>query len=162
MMRRIVKILLCLAVILYGIETIPITTIDLTGRGREQIEQGKIIVEEVPSKNKKGKTFEAIGLIKAPINEVYQVVTTFEDYSKFMPNLRKLDILQRDDSSAVLNYTLSLPFRMVKQYRVSVSYTNNESAATVAWEMIQWPGLKKNKTIRDTNGYWLLKNYSER
>lgn len=126
------KTLLCLAAILYGFVSIAIANIDLTQSEKDLVSQYKVIVREVPTNNKKGKTFEALGLIKASVNEVYQVLTKFEDYNKFMPNVSKIEILKRYVGSATLNYTLTLPLWIIRKYRLSITFQDNESTAVTA------------------------------
>ena len=84
---------------------------------------------EVPANNTKGKTFEAIGLIQATVDEVYKVLTKFEDYHTFKPHVTDVEILERDDHHALLNYTLTLPLGKRKRYRLSKTYENTGSLA---------------------------------
>ena len=136
--------------------------IDLTQSERDLLSQGEIIVRDVSSNHDKGKTIEAVGLINANIDEVYYVLLRFEDYPDFMPNITQLEILDKSSNHAILNYTLELPLKKIKKYRLDMFYQKNENAAQLTWEMIDWPGLKETETINNTTGYWLIKNYPEK
>ena len=113
----------------------------------------------MPTNNKKGKTFEAIALIQATVDEVYQVLIKFEDYHTFKPHVTSVEILERDDNHALLDYTLTLPLGKRKRYRLSKTFENTGSLAVMKWVKSDWPGLKRSDTIDDTAGYWLVKNY---
>jgi uncharacterized membrane protein len=121
-----------------------------------------VVLREVTNGKKGAKTFEAVGLIKATVSDVYQVLVKFEDYPKFMPNVSKCEVLQKTDDTAILNYTLSLPLGKTKKYRLKMTFQNDKRRATLKWKLIEWQGLKKSETIEDTTGYWLLKAYPEK
>jgi hypothetical protein len=121
-----------------------------------------VVLREVTNGKKGAKTFEAVGLIKATVSDVYQVLVKFEDYPKFMPNVSKCEVLKRTDDTAILNYTLSLPLGKEKKYRLKMTFQKDKSRATLTWKLIEWQGLKKSETIEDTTGYWLLEEYPEK
>ena len=156
------KTLLCIFTILYGFIGSASAYLALTSDEKNRLLQGEVILRDKSTKEKEGRTFEAIGLIEATVNEVYQVLTKFEDYSDFMPHVRKVEILEPDTESAKLNYTLGLPLGIIKKYRLSMTFQSDESTAMLEWKKIDWPGLKENETIKDTTGYWLVKNYPEK
>ncbi|MBN1290876.1 MAG: hypothetical protein JXB48_03475 [Candidatus Latescibacteria bacterium] len=142
--------------------TLALCDIKLTRDEKNLIEQGEVIVRELSSKDKKGKTVEAVGLIEATVDEVYRVLIKFEDYSTFMPHVSDVEIVQRDDSHAILNYALSLPLGKTKRYRLSKTYKYDGNTASMQWDLIDWPELKKSETIKNTTGYWLVKYYPEK
>jgi len=143
-------------------KAIAATNIELVQQERDLLLSGDIVLREVTNGKERGKTFEAVGLIKATVSEVYQVLVKFEDYPKFMPNVSKCEILQRADDRAILNYTLSLPLGKIRKYRLNMTFQNYKSRAILEWKSIEWPGLKKSETIENTAGYWLLEEYSEK
>ena len=145
-----------------GGEAITTTSIELVDQERELLSRGDVVLREVINGKKRARTFEAVGLIKATINDVYQVLIKFEDYSSFMPNVSKCEVLQRTDNTALLNYTLNLPLGKIKKYRLDMAFQNEKGSATLKWKLIEWPGLEKSETIEDTEGYWLLKEYPEK
>jgi hypothetical protein len=75
-----------------------------------------------------------------------------------MPNVSKVEVLNRYDNSAIMNYYLTLPLGISKKYRLKMEFENSVDSATLKWEMIEWPGVKREDTIHETNGYWMLKN----
>lgn len=137
-------------------------SITLTLSEKDLLAQGEIIVRDLSTDQKVGKTVEAIGLIKAGIDDVYQVLLNFEDYNEFMPNLAEVAIFKKGSNYAILNYTNELPLNKVKKYRLDMSYQKKKDEALLQWEMIKWPGLRESETINNTTGYWILKNYPDK
>ncbi len=133
----------------------------LSQNEKNLLSQGEIIVRDLSSGEKDGKTIEAICLIKASIDEVYQVLIQFEDYHKFMPNINQVEILKNNSTHAILNYTLELPMHKIKKYRLDMSFGKDKYHAYLNWTMVSWPGLKDSETIRNTTGYWVINNYPD-
>jgi hypothetical protein len=130
--------------------------IELTPQELELVAAGEVILREAPIQVNDGMTFEAIGLIKAPVEAVYEVVTDFGGYPEFMPNVSKVEVLSAGEGKATVNFTLGLPLGKTKKYRVNMQFQKSGGAATLRWNMIEWPGLEKSETIDDTEGYWIL------
>ena len=38
----------------------------------------------------------------------------------------------------------------------------DKNIAKVKWKKIEWPGLKLNETIRDTEGFWFISSFPEK
>jgi ribosome-associated toxin RatA of RatAB toxin-antitoxin module len=131
-----------------------IVKIELKPEEKKLIEQGEVIVYEIPTPHKNGRTFKAIGLINAEIDHVYKTLQDFKSYPEFMPNLDKIEVLEHKANSAILNYTLDLPLNKVKKYRLFTEFNQNTDDAVITWKLIPWPGLKESEKIKDTTGYW--------
>ncbi|MCJ7774731.1 MAG: hypothetical protein MUP22_16525 [Desulfobacterales bacterium] len=136
-----------------------ITNIVLKPEEKKLIEQGEIIVREIPTNHQAGRTFKAIGLINAEVDHIYQTLQDFDSYPEFMPNLEKIEVVKRDSNSAVLNYTLDLPLNKVKKYRLATDFKQGTGSAFITWKQIPWPGLNESEKINDTTGYWNFSNY---
>lgn len=151
-----------------GIFSIPLlldaaSSIFLADQEKKLIDRREIIVREIDNKIRGGRTFEAIGLINAPRSTVLQVLTDYEKYPEFMPNISKIEIVEQTDNVSVLNYTLTLPLGKIKKYRLKISVTEPENQSSIVqWQLQEWPGLKIEETIKDTTGYWLIKEKNEK
>ncbi|MEE8335535.1 MAG: SRPBCC family protein [Candidatus Neomarinimicrobiota bacterium] len=124
--------------------------------------QNEIIVRELSPAGARGRTLEAVALFPASLDAVYEVIIDFKDYPDFMPNIANVEILNSNHSSAILNYTISLPLKKIKKYRLELSYWINNNTALITWAMVPWPELSETETISNTEGYWLVKNYPEK
>lgn len=136
-----------------------IAKIQLKPEEKKLIEQGEVIVYEIPTPQKNGRTFKAIGLINGEVDHVYKVLQDFESYPEFMPNLEKIEVLEHKSHSAILNYTLDLPLNKVKKYRLYTEFNQERNKAVITWKLIQWPGLKESEKIVDTTGFWNFFEY---
>jgi ribosome-associated toxin RatA of RatAB toxin-antitoxin module len=134
----------------------------LTENERKSVEQGDIVVREIETGNKPGQTFEAVGLVNTHSNNIIQVLTEYEKYPEFMPNVSHVEIVERSEGEAVLNFTLALPLGKTKKYRLRITLAEHgRKASTIKWKMLKWPGLKDKETIKDTVGYWRIEEKSE-
>ena len=133
----------------------------MTESEKTLVGQGEIIVRELPTGSKKGQAFEAIGLANASIGSLVQIVTDYDKYPEFMPNINKVEILEQAGNTAILDFTLDLPLGKVKKYRLRITLLESDSeTAKIQWTSLLLPGLKPEETIKETSGYWLLKSRS--
>ena len=136
--------------------------ISLTDNEKKLIDQGEIIVREVETVKKEGKTFEAIGYINASKTTIIKVLTEYEKYPDFMPNISHVKIVEKKGNAVILNYTLTLPLKKIKKYRLKISVSEpEEQSALIQWELLKWPELKPEETIKDTTGYWRIEEKTQ-
>jgi hypothetical protein len=153
----------CIAVML----TIPLMLnaadiISLNANENKLVTQGDIVVREIDAAGKRGRTFEAIGTIKASRNDVLKVLKDYTGYPEFMPNVSRIEIVEQRGNEAVLNYTLALPMGKTKKYRLKMSEQKpGRQFSVLAWKIQNWPELKSEETITDTTGYWRIEENGE-
>jgi ribosome-associated toxin RatA of RatAB toxin-antitoxin module len=136
-------------------------SISLTGHEKKLIEQGEMIVREIETIGKDGKTFEAIGLINATRGTIFQVLSEYEKYPEFMPNVSHVEIVGQIDNESIINYTLTLPLGKIKKYRLGIAVSEPESRSSlIKWQLHKWAELKTEETIRDTSGFWRIEEIS--
>ncbi|MBU1138583.1 MAG: hypothetical protein KKA76_06370 [Proteobacteria bacterium] len=151
-----------LACVITGLLLIPVAAnssdfISLADREEVLIAQGEIIVREIETATKNGRTFEAIGIINAPRSTVLQVLSEYEKYPEFMPNVSQIEIVGQEHNESIVNYILSLPLGKKKKYRLKLTVTEPEShSSLIEWQLQKWAELKTEETIRDTSGFWRL------
>lgn len=136
--------------------------ISLDEHEKKLVSQGEIIVREIDAGDRNGRTFEAIGLINAPRKNVLTVLEDYKKYPEFMPNVSRVDIVEQSGNEAVLNYTLTLPLGKIKKYRLRISADTTDQLSVIAWQLLEWPELKTQETITDTNGYWRIDGKDEK
>lgn len=136
--------------------------ISLDEHEKKLIAQGDIIVREINAAGKRGRTFEAVGLIKASRNNVLKVLKDYKKYPEFMPNVSRIEIVEQRGNEAVLNYTLTLPMGKIKKYRLKISESApGNQFSIIEWQIQKWPELKIEETITDTTGYWRIEEKRE-
>lgn len=156
--KRLILLITMLINSIYGLEVQndESTKISVTPEEMVLLLDQEIIVREIESGQSTGKTVEALGLIDAPVKEVYQLLIDFQAYPEYMPNISNILIREQNNNRAVLDYTLELPLGKIKMYRLEMSYKLGLTQAEISWQMIDWPGLPKHQTIQNTVGYWRL------
>ncbi|MCF7806921.1 MAG: hypothetical protein K9M49_01455 [Candidatus Marinimicrobia bacterium] len=129
-----------------------------TGLSKEELSrigERAVIIREIEGGERSGVTQEAIGLIKASPEKVLEIITGFSSYPEFMPNLKRIETLEQTDTTAVLNYFLELPMSIEQKYRLKMTWEATDvSDYLVAWQSVDWPGLKPQETIKATHGFW--------
>ena len=130
--------------------------IALSKSEQAKVFSGEIVLREIKS-NREHPTFEAIGVFEANIERVYKLLGDYALHSQFMPNVTRAEVIEKTDHHLLVNYTLGLPMGQSKRYRLKITTQKSIQQARIEWQLVDWPGIKPGETIRDTQGYWLLK-----
>ncbi|MDH4318180.1 MAG: hypothetical protein OEV64_07295 [Desulfobulbaceae bacterium] len=137
-------------------------SIPVSREEEDLLNRGEIVIREIKEQKSGVQTFEAIGRIKASGEKLSTILTDFENYPAFMPNVHEIEILSRSESDVIMNYVLELPLGQEKKYRLKISGPRQkESSFLLHWSLVPWPELKPEETIKDTTGYWLVQNDAE-
>ena len=143
--------------IVYAGDIIPLSITE-----KQLLGQGELVSRELDSAEKGGATIEVVGLINAPRVNIVQVLTSFEQYPEFMPNVSLVEIIEQDSIGSILNFTLALPLGIVKKYRILISVTElSDQFSKIAWYSLEWPDLRSSETIKETTGYWLIEEKTD-
>jgi len=112
-----------------------------------------IDVVEVPPQGP-GRTFVASTVIGAAPDKLCRIVQDYASYGAFMPNVRSAVTVASSPGYALVDMTLDLPLRQVKQYRLRLESTALADGCRLAWHQVARPDLRPDQTIADTSGYW--------
>jgi len=132
------------------------TGITLSEKEVKQLDSGQLLIHVVSTKDSHAKEIHAFLLIQAPAEKVFALITDYANLPLFMPNLARTEVLHQDDTGAVVNYYLDLPFAVQKQYRLKLDYDKQPNSWRMAWHQLDWQGLDPEHSIADTTGYWHL------
>jgi hypothetical protein len=135
--------------------------LSLTPEERALIIKGKIVLREIPTEGRSGRTYEALGLVQGSLDEAASVLTDFEHYPEFMPNVSAVTLCERAEPCSVVETTLRLPLGIKKRYRLRYTAARVAAGFELLWEKLDWPELKPSQTIVDTSGYWLVRSFEE-
>jgi len=139
----------------------PDRDLSLTSEERALVLKGKIVLREIPTEGRSGRTYEAFGLLQCSLDEAVSVLTDFEHYPEFMPNVSAVNICEQVHPCSVVETSLRLPLGVKKRYRLRYTAVPAASGFELVWEMLAWPELKPSQTIADTSGYWLVRGFEE-
>ena len=134
----------------------------LSEREQERIKRGGVIVREIEAGHQNGLVVEAVGIMEATPDVILAVLTDYLKYPEFMPNVSRVEIVEQQNRESILNYTLSLPLGKRKRYRLKINRPEHAGHLSILeWQLVPWPGLKPSETIKDTKGYWHVKEYTK-
>jgi len=124
---------------------------------RAELENGGTILRELKPSSPQGQTVEVIGLIKAPGENLVQLLTDYEAYPEFMSAVNLIGVVDQTGETTTLNYILNPILGYTKKYRIKIAPVKlDQGVWKIEWQMIPWPGLSPQETIGDTRGYWLI------
>lgn len=133
----------------------------LTPEERALVLKGKIVLRVLRNPGREGRTFEAMGTLQGSIDEAVAVLTDFDGYPEFMPNVASVRLCEATGPCSVVEFKLHLPLGVKKQYRLKYTGTRDDSGFELAWEMLPWPELKPSQTIADSSGTWLVRRVED-
>lgn len=139
----------------------PADVLSLSVRERAEVMKGKVVLRTLPNPGRKGRTYEAIGILQGSLDEAFAIVTDFAGYPEFMPNVGSLKICEETEACRIVEVKLHLPFGVKKQYRLNYSWSRDDSGFAVTWEKLPWPELKSSRTVVDTSGFWSISKFED-
>ena len=133
----------------------------LSPEERALILKGKIVLRDLPNSGRKGRTYEAVGILQGSLDEAFEVLTDFGSYAEFMPSVGAVRVCDITGPCSVVEVKLHLPLGVKKQYRLKYTSTRYESAFEITWEKVPWPELKPSQTVVDTSGFWFVREFED-
>ncbi|MCI5222952.1 MAG: hypothetical protein D3924_09830 [Candidatus Electrothrix sp. AR4] len=152
----------CLFLIFFYSTVLADSEIALNKQEKKIVLKNEIVVRELESADKAGRTFEAVGIINARRSTMRQILLDYKKYPEFMPNVSRIEIIQQDENSSLLTYHLTLPLGKKKKYRIRMEGSKPDAKTSlIRWRLQEWPGLKPEETIKDTNGFWRIEEQEQ-
>ncbi len=133
----------------------------LSSLERAEVLKGKIILREIPSPDRKGRTFEAVGVLLATVEEALSTITDYRRYGEFMPRVEKTVVTDESDSVSIVEEYLKLPLGVHRRYRLRYSVCRGEDGFRIDWKKIPWPEVPLSQSVVDTSGHWQVERFSE-
>jgi len=133
----------------------------LSPEERALILKGKIVLRDLPNPGRKGRTYEAVGILQGSLDEAFAVLTDYGCYADYMPSVGATRVCDITGPCSIVEVKLHLPLGFKKQYRLSYTSTRYESGFEVVWEKLPWPELKPSQTVDDTSGFWYIRKFED-
>lgn len=83
--------------------------------------------------------------VAAPVERVYQVVTDYEQYPKFLPEVKAVRVTDRQNGGVTVHYQVQL----IKSVRYTVRMAE-EQPSRVGWSFVE------GEVMKDNRGEWRL------
>lgn len=113
-----------------------------------------ITLEEVPGSDVKRGV--VVGVVEAPLKEVWNVITDYEHYADFMPRTEKAEVRERTSSRVRFFSYLNMPWP-IKDVSYDCEVKLSPDHETVSFEMVPGTG----KGVKAFQGSWTLKPLKE-
>ena len=126
---------------------------------RTELLKGRVVLKELPNPGKKGRTFEAKGVLPCGLDDAFAVITDYARYPEFMPQVEQADVRPEGPGVAIVELHLGLPLGMKKRYRLRYEWARSEDGFDVTWQMIPWPEVPPGEQIADTSGGWRVRRF---
>lgn len=127
---------------------------------RAAVLKGKIILREIPSPGRKGRTYEAVGILLGTVDEVLKVVTDYRRYDEFMPRVERTVVTDESDTAFLVEQYLKLPLGVHRRYRLRYSVRRGDDGFRIDWEKVPWPEVPLSQSVVDTSGHWRVARFS--
>ncbi len=134
----------------------------LFDKHKTSIAKGQTIVRKIAHAGKNAEEYEALGFIEGTLEEAAAVLTDYQSYPQFMPNVSEIKIVSSTQDATIVDYKLLLPMGVVKKYRLKFWSKKEEYRFQLFWKKLPWPGLKPEETVIDTYGQWILEGASQK
>lgn len=131
----------------------------LTAGERAEVLKGHIVLKEIPNPGKKGRTFEARGVLPCGLDDAFGVITDYARYPEFMPQVDRTEVRPEGPGVSIVDLYLGLPLGMKKRYRLRYQFVRSDDGFDVTWQMIPWPEVPPDEQIADTSGGWCVRKF---
>ena len=121
----------------------------LTDAERAKLDKGEVVVREKTPTDNKGVSAESLGVIDAPVGEVWPIIRDCEDFAKFLPNM-KASARKEENGDSLCFDELALPFPLKNLWADTKSTVVHEGDA---WQR-SWTFVRG--TYEHNRGAWTL------
>lgn len=125
------------------------------------IQSGKIIVREVPAPGLKGRTYEAVGILTATLDEVLKIVTDYRHYGEFMPRVERTVVTDESATVFLVEEHLKLPLGIHRRFRLRYTVRQGTEGLRIDWVKVPWPEVPLSHSVVDTSGHWQIGRFGE-
>jgi len=128
---------------------------------RAEVLKGRIVLREIPNPGRDGRTYEAVGVLPASLDDALSVITDYRSYGDFMPRVERTVVTDESDSVSIVEQYLKLPLGTHRRYRLRYSVRRGDDGFRVEWEKIPWPEVPLSRSVVDTSGHWRVGRFPE-
>ena len=148
-------------IMLFGSWTIQeANAMELTKKLLDQLANGEVIVY-LKAGRESVKEGTVIGIIDAPPERVFKVITDNENFEQFMPYVKKSNVELGKDGSIINYQYLDFPFPVGDRYYKLRIINSKENIDKGKIFRSSWTYIKGSGNIEDTYGSWMLKEYGQ-
>jgi hypothetical protein len=135
--------------------------VSLSAAEQALIEQGRIVLREVPEPGLKGRTFEAVGTLEGALGDVMTILADYRCYDEFMPRVQRTVVTDESEAVCLVEEYLKLPLGVHKRYRLRYTLRRAPDGFRIDWIKVDWPEVPLSQSVTDTSGYWQVARFGE-
>lgn len=151
---RVMRALVCLWVVTAAVARAELKVPPLTDAERAKLEKGEVVVHDKKPTDDKGVSAESLGLIDAPVDEVWPIIRDCQHFAKFLPNM-KASARKEENGESLCFDELALPFPLKNLWADTKSTVVHEGEA---WQR-SWTFVRG--TYEHNRGAWTLLPWGE-
>jgi hypothetical protein len=126
-----------------------------------EIQAGGVVVRAVPAPGLKGRTYEAVGIFTATLDEVLKVVTDYRHYGDFMPRVERTVVTDESPTVFLVEEHLKLPLGVRRRFRLRYTVRPGTEGLRIDWVKVPWPEVPLSHSVVDTSGHWQIGHFGE-
>jgi ribosome-associated toxin RatA of RatAB toxin-antitoxin module len=131
----------------------------LTDEQRTALDKGEILVHLAAIKDTPVKKATAIALVDAPPEQVFAVLTDYNEFTRFMPYCKKVKLQKRKDEKSWVRFELDFPWPIGDRHYVLQMTDRREEVAGTPVLVSRWTYEPDSGNINDSKGSWELIAY---
>jgi hypothetical protein len=135
--------------------------VSLSAIEQAHVENGRIVLREVPEPDLRGRTFEAVGILEGALEDVLEILADYRHYDEFMPRVERTVVTDESETVALVEEHLKLPLGVHKRYRLRYTLRRGADGFRVDWVKVAWPEVPLSQTVVDTSGFWQVARFGE-
>ena len=131
---------------------------EVEGERKSKLEAGEILVET--SNEDDGIHTDLIGVVDAPPEQVWEVISDYDSQSEWMPDLKEESrVLEREDGDEICLSANDFPWPLAdRTYKLRYRY-EQETVDGVERFVATWSYVDGSGNIDDIDGYWLVQPF---
>jgi hypothetical protein len=133
----------------------------LSALERDDVLKGKILLRELDNPSRKGRTYEAVGILSATLEKAISTITDYRHYAEFMPRVDRVVVTDESDSVSLVEQYLKLPLGVSRRYRLRYTVMRGEAGFRIEWVKVAWPEVPLSQSVVETSGHWQVGRFAD-
>ena len=133
----------------------------LTEEQRAAIEHGEILVQLTIVQGTPVKRARAIALVDAPPEQVFAILTGYNEFPQFMPYCKKVEVQKKEGEPLRVRFELDFPWPIGDRRYVLRLTDRREDVAGKQVFISSWTYEPNSGNIHDAYGSWEVLSYDE-
>ena len=104
---------------------------------------------------------EVIGLVRAPMQDVYDIIMDFDNESEWFPDEEESEILRTEGDSIIGRGRTNVPWPIADRHWEVRTTPSTETLNNVECYVIRFEYIEGSGNLDEMHGYWVLRPYGD-